>query len=436
MRRVTRVEVVVVGAGPGGLAVAAALKARGVEALVVDRTPRVGSSWRGHYDRLHLHTPRRWSGLPGYPIPRRFGRWVARDDVVRYLEEYAAHHRLTLRLGSGVTRVDRSGPGAPEGARWVVRLEDGAIVEARHVVIATGNSNTLDAPDWPGLDGFTGEVVLATDYRNGRPYAGRDVLVVGTGNTGTEIATDLAEHGATRVWLSVRTPPHIVPRTRLGWPAQGTGILVHRLPPRVVDRLGPCWRSCRNPTSRHTACRSLLPMSTHACSWGASPCRTWASSRRSGPAGSSRWPRSCRATGPRSCSRTARASGRMPSSWRPATARTSSPSSATSASSGTAACPGERRRGAAGRSRAVVHRVPAHDRRAAARAAHRRGTHRVGSQPGRRSVSSVNPWFRSRSTSGIPMAVAGVSTPAASGSRSASSTRASAAWPSMTAVPL
>ena len=57
------------------------------------------SSWRRHYDRLRLHTPRRWSGLPGYPIPRRFGRWVARDDVVRYLEEYTAHHRLTLRLG-------------------------------------------------------------------------------------------------------------------------------------------------------------------------------------------------------------------------------------------------------------------------------------------------------------------------------------------------
>jgi putative flavoprotein involved in K+ transport len=87
------------------------------------------------------------------------------------------------------------------------------------------------------MAGFTGEVVLARDYRNGRPYAGRDVLVVGSGNTGTEIATDLAEHGATRVWLSVRTPPHIVARSRLGVPAQATGILVRRLPPRVVDRL-------------------------------------------------------------------------------------------------------------------------------------------------------------------------------------------------------
>lgn len=237
----TRVEVVVVGAGPGGLAVAAALGQEGVPALVVDRAPHVGSSWRRHYDRLRLHTPRRWSGLPGFPIPRGFGRWVARDDVVHYLEAYAAHHRLALRLGSGVTRVDR-GP-----ARWVVRLEDGTTVESDHVVVATGYSHTPVTPHWPGLAGFTGEVVLARDYRNGRPYAGRDVLVVGTGNTGTEIATDLAEHGALRVWLAVRTPPHILPRSRLGWPAQGTGILVRRLPPRLVDRFAHVLAAVQEP---------------------------------------------------------------------------------------------------------------------------------------------------------------------------------------------
>jgi len=105
------------------------------------------------------------------------------------------------------------------------------------VIVTTGYNHTPVTPDWPGLDGFTGDLVLARDYRNGRPYAGRDVLVVGTGNTGTEIATDLAEHGAIRVWLAVRTPPHIIRRDMLGWPAQDTGILVRRLPPRLVDRV-------------------------------------------------------------------------------------------------------------------------------------------------------------------------------------------------------
>jgi cation diffusion facilitator CzcD-associated flavoprotein CzcO len=161
---------------------------------------------------------------------------VARDDVVRYLEAYAAHHRLELRLGSGVTSIDRADAGT-DGARWVVRLDDGSTIEADHVVVATGYNHTPVAPDWPGLDGFPGEVVPAKHYRNGRPYAGRDVLVVGSGNTGMEIATDLADHGATTVWLAVRTPPHILPRSRLGWPAQGTGILVRRLPPRLVDRV-------------------------------------------------------------------------------------------------------------------------------------------------------------------------------------------------------
>ncbi|MFL6153955.1 MAG: flavin-containing monooxygenase [Ornithinibacter sp.] len=242
----TRVEVVVVGAGPGGLAVAAALKGRGVNPLVVDRADRVGSSWRRHYDRLHLHTPRRWSGLPGYPIPRHFGRWVARDDVVRYLEAYAVHHRLDLRLGSGVTRIDHVTP-STDGARWAVRLDDGSTVTADHVVVATGYNHTPVEPDWPGLQGFEGEVVLARDYRNGRPFAGRDVLVVGSGNTGMEIATDLADHGATRVWLAVRTPPHILPRSRLGWPAQGTGILVRRLPPRLVDRVAKALAVVQEP---------------------------------------------------------------------------------------------------------------------------------------------------------------------------------------------
>jgi putative flavoprotein involved in K+ transport len=237
--------VVVVGAGPGGLAAAAALRRHGLSPLVLDRADHVGSSWRRHYDRLHLHTPRGWSHLPGYRIPVRYGRWVARDDVVHYLEQYAAHHRLRLRLGTAVTRVDRADEEGP--ARWVVRLEDGSELRARDVVVATGYNHSPVPPPWPGADGFTGELVPARDYRNGARFAGRDVLVVGTGNTGMEIATDLADHGASTVWLSVRTPPHILPRSRFGWPAQATGILVRRLPPRLVDRVAAVLAHVQEP---------------------------------------------------------------------------------------------------------------------------------------------------------------------------------------------
>ncbi|MEV8535697.1 NAD(P)/FAD-dependent oxidoreductase [Streptomyces sp. NPDC051211] len=225
--------VYVIGGGPGGLAAAAALRARGVRAVVVEKSGSVGASWRGHYDRLRLHTTRRLSGLPGLAMPRRFGRWVSRDNVVRYLEKYAEHHELELVTGVEVTRIER----AADDAGWVLYATGGRELAAGAVVVATGYNHTPALPDWPGADAFPGELLHAGGYRNAAPYAGRDVLVVGIGNTGAEIAVDLAEGGAARVRLAVRTVPHIVRRSTAGWPAQRSGILVRRLPVRLVDRI-------------------------------------------------------------------------------------------------------------------------------------------------------------------------------------------------------
>ncbi|WP_406456269.1 NAD(P)/FAD-dependent oxidoreductase [Streptomyces sp. NBC_01622] len=228
--------VYVVGGGPGGLAAAYALRARGIRAVVLERSDRVGASWRGHYDRLHLHTTRRLSGLPGLAMPRRFGRWVSRDDVVRYLEKYAEVHELEIVTGVEVSRIERSA----DGTGWLLHATGGRELTGRAVVVATGTNHTPRLPDWPGRDSYTGELLHAADYRNPQPYAGRDVLVVGVGNTGAEIAVDLVEGGASRVRLSVRTTPHIVRRSTAGWAAQYTGIVVRRLPVRLVDRLaGP-----------------------------------------------------------------------------------------------------------------------------------------------------------------------------------------------------
>ncbi|MEV7655045.1 NAD(P)/FAD-dependent oxidoreductase [Streptomyces anulatus] len=227
--------VYVIGGGPGGLAVAASLRARGVRAVVLEKSDRVGASWRGHYDRLHLHTTRRWSALPGLRMPRGFGRWVGRDDVVRYLEKYTEHHGLEVVTGVEVTRIDR----APDGSGdWQLTATGGRVLRGRAVVVATGFNHTPRIPDWPGRDTFTGELLHAAAYRNPAPYAGKDVLVVGIGNTGAEIAADLAEGGASGVRIAVRTVPHIVRRSTAGWPAQATGILVRRLPVRLVDRAG------------------------------------------------------------------------------------------------------------------------------------------------------------------------------------------------------
>jgi putative flavoprotein involved in K+ transport len=221
-------EAVVVGAGPGGLAAAAMLNRAGVPAVVVDRADAVASAWRNHYERLHLHTVRWLSHLPGYRIPREYGKWVSRADVVRYLEAYAAHHRLDLLLGRHVERLDRG-----EGG-WVLRSSGGDLV-APNVVVATGHNHSPALPDWPGKAGFTGELLHACDYRNATPYVGKDVLVVGSGNTGAEIALDLVETGAARVRVSIRTPPHIVFREQSGIANPMLGVMFRRLPPWLFD---------------------------------------------------------------------------------------------------------------------------------------------------------------------------------------------------------
>jgi len=218
----------VIGAGPAGLAVAAALKQAGVDALVVDRGTAVGSSWRGHYDRLHLHTSRRLSKLPGLDIPREYGTWVSRDHVISYLEAYAQHHALRIQLGVAVDRIDRIDDG------WRLATSAGPIDAAR-LVIATGYNHTPLLPAWPGRDTFRGELIHASRYRNPEPYRGRDVLVVGAGNTGAEIAVDLVEGGAAKVRLSFRTPPNVLRRSLGGVPSQAIAIVLRRLPTKVVD---------------------------------------------------------------------------------------------------------------------------------------------------------------------------------------------------------
>jgi putative flavoprotein involved in K+ transport len=220
--------VAVIGGGPAGLAAAATLGPLGFRVRVLDQGDAVGARWRDHYDRLHLHTSRRGSALPGMAIPAEAGRWVRRDDFVAYQQRYAERHGIAVELGTTVQRVDRQGSG------WRVRSSNGD-VDATYVVVCTGFNNIPYVPSWPGLESFQGEVLHSRDYRTGRAYAGRRVLVVGTGNTGAEIATDLAEQGAETVWWSVRTPPMGLPRTLLGLATQAWGIVLRPVSPVIVN---------------------------------------------------------------------------------------------------------------------------------------------------------------------------------------------------------
>jgi len=217
--------VIVVGAGPAGLATASRLQRAGLRPVVLERADAIGASWRGRYDRLRLNSPRWYSTLPG-------GRWrpgtavfPSRDDVVDHLETYAADEDLDIRLGIRVDSIDR------DRDAWIVATCAGDL-RARDVIVATGHSSVPHVPSWPGRDRFAGLLLHAADYRAPAPYRGRDVLVVGSGCTGAEIAHDLAEGGAARVRLAVRTPPNIMLRAPIGAPLAAA---LSRLPTPISD---------------------------------------------------------------------------------------------------------------------------------------------------------------------------------------------------------
>ncbi|MEU9033507.1 NAD(P)/FAD-dependent oxidoreductase [Streptomyces sp. NPDC048352] len=234
--------VVVIGAGPSGLAVAAMLHRAAVPALVLERGDRVGVRWAERYDHLELHTARGGSHLPGLALPRSSGPWVARDDFVAYLERYRALHGLRVRVGTVVHRIEPGAAGA--AARWRVHTS-GGVLAARAVVVATGRCNLPRIPDWPGRDAYGGRLLHAADYRSPAPYRGRAVLVVGAGNSGTEIASVLAAEGAEKVWLAVRTPPNILPRGSSRWHLAGR--LTEFLPPAWRDRSALLTQRCAVP---------------------------------------------------------------------------------------------------------------------------------------------------------------------------------------------
>lgn len=228
---------VVIGAGSAGLATAALLRARGVEPLVLEAGDEPGAAWRDRYDRLRLHTPRLLSGLPGKRIPLRYGRWVRRDDLIEYLAQYVDVHGIDVRTNVRVNRID---PG------WRLDTSAGP-VEAETVIVATGYNGAPFVPDWPGREGFTGELIHSSEYRNPARFRGRDVLTVGAGNSGAEIATDVADGGAVRSRLSVRTPPQIVRRATAGVPAQLIGIAIRKMPPHWVDPISITQRKLSIP---------------------------------------------------------------------------------------------------------------------------------------------------------------------------------------------
>lgn len=218
---------IVVGAGPTGLAVAACLMDAGISPVILEKADNVGSSWRRHYDCLRLHTVKGRSGLPGMPFSTAAGRYPDRSEVVEYLENYARAKGLAPRFGCEVTAIQS------DGELWHVTHPEGEET-AEAVILCTGLNGTPKLPQWAGA--FTGPVLHSSEYRNPTRFKGQRVLVVGFGNSGGDIALDLARAGEA-VALSVRSPVQILPKELFGVPITSFGKLSKMLGPRVADRL-------------------------------------------------------------------------------------------------------------------------------------------------------------------------------------------------------
>lgn len=219
----------IVGAGPAGLAVAACLRQKGGEFILLEKNDTIGSSWRSHYKRLHLHTDKKHSELPHLPYPDNYPKYPSRLQFIDYLEQYADHFNLKPHFNSEVNSVGY------ENNQWVTQTNH-KTYQSQNLVIATGYNREPVIPEWPGSDSFPGIMLHSSGYKNGEEFDGKRVLVVGFGNSGGEIAIDLAEQGAD-VSISVRSPVNIIPRDLLGLPILSVAIPLCKIPPRLADLL-------------------------------------------------------------------------------------------------------------------------------------------------------------------------------------------------------
>ena len=224
-------QVLVVGGGHAGLCIAARLRQLDVDALIVDRNRRVGDNWRNRYHALTLHNQVQVNHLPYLPFPANWPTYIPKDKLAGWFEAYAEIMELDFWTGTEF----RGGAYDQHAGRWSVELrraEGGPAggktrtLHPRHIVMATGVSGMPKRPDIPSLKNFRGQVVHSHEYAQATAWQGRDALVIGTGNSGHDIAQDLYSNGA-RVTLVQRNPTLIVniePSAQLAYALYSEGI--------------------------------------------------------------------------------------------------------------------------------------------------------------------------------------------------------------------
>lgn len=198
-----RRDTIVIGGGQAGLAMGYYLAQQGRDFLILDAGPQIGHVWRDRWDSLHLFTPARYSTLPGMPYPGPGGYFASKDEVAAYLEQYVARFNLPVRLNTRVDALTR-------GQEGYVLSAGAERFSAANVVVATG---PFQRPHIPAIAVELDPAIVQLHsevYRNPAQLPEGSVLVVGAGNSGAEIAVELAAAGRP-VWLSGRDTGHIAP---------------------------------------------------------------------------------------------------------------------------------------------------------------------------------------------------------------------------------
>jgi putative flavoprotein involved in K+ transport len=188
-------EVLVVGGGQNGLAVAACLGQLDIDTLVVDKLPRIGDNWRVRYHSLALHNQIQVNHLPYMPFPPTWPKYIPKDMLGNWLEMYAEAMQLNCWSNTefaGGSYDDATG-------RWTARLRmaDGTerVMHPRHIILSNGTNGIAHIPDLPGLKDFAGDMFHSHGFKSGAPWRGKKALVLGTGNSGHDVAQDLHSHG-------------------------------------------------------------------------------------------------------------------------------------------------------------------------------------------------------------------------------------------------
>ncbi|MCB4362128.1 NAD(P)-binding domain-containing protein [Hydrogenophaga taeniospiralis] len=213
----------IIGAGPGGLSAARALKAQGLPYEQFERHHDVGGLWDMDnpgspiYESAHFISSRDLSGFMGFPMPKHFPDYPSHRQILSYVRSFADAYglRAAIRLGTGVNQVRKDAAG-----HWVVELSDGTRRRYKAVICATGCNWDPNLPKFEGR--FSGELRHSVTYRSGDEFRGKRVLVVGAGNSGADIACDAATH-ADQAFISVRRGYHFIPKHIFGMPADEFG---------------------------------------------------------------------------------------------------------------------------------------------------------------------------------------------------------------------